>query len=63
MYRYQLGFTASFGTQPYFVLSGCGSSERSEDCDDLKDLCETPSINQQKVRHRLSIEQFRFLNF
>ncbi|VDO98628.1 unnamed protein product [Heligmosomoides polygyrus] len=48
MYRYQLGFTASFGTQPYFVLSGCGSSERSEDCDDLKDLCETPSINQQK---------------
>lgn len=27
---------------------GCGSSERSEDCDDLKDLCETPSINQQK---------------
>ncbi|VDL71169.1 unnamed protein product [Nippostrongylus brasiliensis] len=27
---------------------GCGGSERSEDCDDHKDLCETPSINQQK---------------
>ncbi|CAJ0588172.1 unnamed protein product [Cylicocyclus nassatus] len=27
---------------------GCGSSERSEECDDSKDLCDNPSINQQK---------------
>ncbi|EPB68703.1 hypothetical protein ANCCEY_12205 [Ancylostoma ceylanicum] len=28
---------------------GCGSSERSEECDDSKEICDNPSINQQKV--------------
>ncbi|KAL6743515.1 hypothetical protein Aduo_016544 [Ancylostoma duodenale] len=27
---------------------GCGSSERSEECDDSKEICDNPSINQQK---------------
>ncbi|VDM77483.1 unnamed protein product, partial [Strongylus vulgaris] len=27
---------------------GCGSSERSEECDDSKDVCDNPSINHQK---------------
>ncbi|KAK6041469.1 hypothetical protein COOONC_21026 [Cooperia oncophora] len=36
---------------------GCGSSERSEDCDETKDLCETPSINQQKENTLRMISQ------
>ncbi|XGW05057.1 hypothetical protein V3C99_015883, partial [Haemonchus contortus] len=36
---------------------GCGSSERSEDCDEAKELCETPSINQQKENTLRMISQ------
>ncbi|PIO63786.1 hypothetical protein TELCIR_14602, partial [Teladorsagia circumcincta] len=39
------------------IGNGCGSSERSEDCDETKDLCETPSINQQKENTLRMISQ------
>ncbi|KAK5982934.1 hypothetical protein GCK32_009778 [Trichostrongylus colubriformis] len=36
---------------------GCGSSERSEDCDETKDFCDAPTINQQKENTLRMISQ------